>query len=107
MDDMSATGVPGLFLDGDDFHDAFLQALQRLPVERLPEFHEQLARAGDASVHGDPRPLTNLLMGLVAAERLSTNHDYKRAVKDVEEMDEHGPPAVIDHHAHFAALRAG
>lgn len=102
------TGVPGLFIDGQDFADAFAQALSKLRVEELPEFHTQLVEAFARSRRGDHDALSQLAMALVIEERLSENAEYKRAVKDVLEQDRAGSPTeAIDHHELIHSLRAG
>jgi len=101
-------GVPGLFLDGQDFADAFAQALSKLPVSALPEFHAKLTEAlRQSEAGGDSKPFVRLALGLVMDERLSANPEFKQAVKDVEAADAQSPPAPVDHRALVRGLRAG
>lgn len=96
-------GIPGLFSDSDDFIYAFNQALNKVPVAEVVAFNQRLA---SAVVAGD-RAVWDLAISMVIAERLSTNGDYKAAVKDVEQQDAATPPAAIDHRRLISTLRAG
>lgn len=102
---MDAVGLPGLFADAEDFTHAFQESLNKLSVEELPEFHRKLTDALNRSLHGNPKALADLALGLVICERLATNGEYKRAVKEVEELGT--PETSIDHRRLIATLRAG
>ncbi|HEV2891463.1 MAG TPA: hypothetical protein VGX28_13915 [Frankiaceae bacterium] len=101
-------GIPGLFSDPADFADAFAQALSKLPLAEVENFHRQLAEAlRQTQSRKDAMPFVQLALGMVCDERLATNDEFKRAVKEVEELDTQSPPEAIDHRALIAELRAG
>lgn len=96
--------IPGLFTDEHDFAAAFKSALDKLPVAELSEFHRKLAAALDASLKGNARAFSDLALGLVMCERLSSNLEYKRAVKEIDELGT--PDSPIDHRRLISSLRA-
>lgn len=108
MDELPpVSGVPGRFIDGQDFTAAFSQALSTLAVAELPAFHAKLAMAVDVAMRSnDPQALIALARAIVIEKRLSTNPDYRSAVNELADMDDGPAPAALDHRLVITSLRA-